>query len=134
MSEQNTSNIIISILHLAFVGFVVLVPFYGNSYLRLVHAIILPFIMGHWIANNNSCALTLMEKKVREHLHGGSVDNKDCIVANIIEPVYDFVANNKQHAVLIYIITFSLWAASVYKLYNTIKSGEIKSPIDLLRV
>lgn len=128
------SDVIISVLHLAFLGFVVLVPFYGNSYLRLIHTIVIPFVMAHWIMNNNTCALTLMEKKIREHLQGRDIDRKECFVGNLIEPVYDFVANNQQNAHIIYVITLLLWSIGTYKLYNTFKSGQIKSPIDLLRV
>jgi len=128
-------SIIIFILHFAFAGFVTLVPFYGNSYLRLIHTLIVPFIMAHWIMNNNTCALTLMEKKIRKYLQGvGEVDRKDCFVGNLIEPVYDFVANNQDHATIIYVVTFLLWTVSTYKLYTAFKSGKIKSILDLMRV
>jgi hypothetical protein len=127
-------DVIISILHLAFLGFVVLVPFYGNSYLRLIHTIVIPFVMAHWIMNNNTCALTLMEKKIREHLQGGDVSRKECFVGNLIEPVYDFVANNQDYSTIIYVVTLLLWSIGTFKLYNTFKSGQIKSAIDLLRV
>jgi hypothetical protein len=76
-----------------------------------------------------------MEKKIRKYLQGvGEVDRKDCFVGNLIEPVYDFVANNQDHATIIYVVTFLLWTVSTYKLYTAFKSGKIKSILDLMRV
>ena len=62
-------KITLLILHILFSIFILFTPFYGNNYLLLLHIIILPFIMSHWIINDQSCALTLMELKFRELIY-----------------------------------------------------------------
>ena len=126
-------NAIITLLHILYITFVVVTPFYGTSYFLLIHSIILPFMMMHWVMNDNTCALTIMEQKIRETMTGGTVSKHDCFMGNLIEPVYDFRANHIEHSSLIYLITLSLWAIGLYKLYDNFSSGKIKSIQDLLK-
>lgn len=126
---------IITMMHIFFFVFVILVPFYGNMYLSLLHLIVVPFVMAHWVMSNNSCALTLMEQKIREQMNGGgSVDSKDCYMGNLMEPIYDFVLINKDYAGIIYTVTASLWGYCLYRFIKTIRSGKIKTIHDVLRL
>lgn len=127
-------NTIIALLHILYVSFVVITPFYGTSYFLLIHSIIIPFMMMHWIMNDNTCALTIMEKKLRETMSGGAVNKSDCFMSNLIEPIYDFRANNNEYASLIYFVTITLWLIGVYKLYDNFSTGKIRSVHDLLKV
>lgn len=124
---------IIALLHICYFAFVVITPFYGTSYFLLIHSIIIPFMMMHWVMNDHTCALTIMEKKIRETMTGGAVNNNDCFMANLMEPIYDFRVNNNEHASLIYLITISLWVIGLYKLYDNFSTGKIKSINDLLK-
>jgi len=88
--------------------------------------------MLHWLLNNNICALTLMEQKLREKINGRPVNKDECFTAKIIEPIYDFKNNYKERAKFIYGITTGLWVLSIYKLIKKYKNGTIKSFYDLL--
>jgi hypothetical protein len=122
---------IITLLHIIFILFVVVVPFTSSKYLLFIHAVFIPFLIFHWIINDNTCALTMVERKLRQKISGSTVLDDDCITCKIIEPIYDFRKNNDTFTIAIYAITISLWLVSVLKLYNGYKMGEIKSFRDL---
>lgn len=124
---------LIVILHFLFVMFVLITPFIGNNYFLIIHIIVVPFMMAHWYANDNNCALTLMEKKLRKELYGTDPDPNDCFTYNLIAPIYDFKKNYNDLSELIYIITISLWLLSVFKLYSNYKNGKLSSIHDLLK-
>lgn len=123
---------LIVVLHFLFVLFVVLTPFIGNNYFLILHVIVIPFMMAHWVMNDNNCALTLMEKKIRHQLYGEEPDPNDCFTYNIIAPVYDFKKNNHEMSHVIYIVTIALWCYSVYKLYRNHRDGKLSKLEDLL--
>ena len=114
---------IILIIHMTIVIFIVLTPFINSNYLLLLH----------WLMNNNMCALTLMEKKIREKLSGSLNAKKECFTCKIIEPIYDFKNNYKERATFIYASTTILWLISVSRLYYKYKIGEIKHIKDLMK-
>ena len=123
------------IVHILTVCFVVLTPFLGNAYFLLLHSILVPFIMLHWILNDNTCVLTTLEKHFRKKLNGGiDVDTNDCFTCRLIDPIYKFNNNNKNYSNVIYIVTIGLWLISVSKFYCMFSSGKIQSFIDLMRV
>jgi len=80
---------LVTLLHTLFVIFVVITPFTNSTYLLFLHFVVIPFIIIHWLLNNNTCALTLMEKKLRKELYKIEDDN-ECFTCKLIEPVYDF--------------------------------------------
>jgi len=121
---------IITFLHVLFIMFIVIIPFTNSTYLLLLHAITVPFLILHWICNNNVCVLTLIEKNLRMQMYG-TVDEKECFTCRLIEPIYDFGKNYEAFTVFIYIFTISLWCLSVYKLYSKYQTGKIKNFNDL---
>ena len=125
---------LISGVHIIFVCFVILIPFMNSTYLLMMHTIIVPFVMIHWLFNNNICALTIIEHKLREKITGEKFDRKKCISDRIIEPIYDFKTNHENRAKIIYGITTLLWFISIGKLYYKYKIGCIKSWRDLFIV
>lgn len=123
---------IILFIHICVVLFVIVVPFMNSNYLLLMHSIIVPFIILHWIVNDNTCALSLIEKQIRKKMNNGiSVDENDCFTCRIINPIYDFKSNYEQFSKFIYFITTVLWLISSSKLYTKYKNGQIKSIYDL---
>lgn len=122
---------LITFIHILFILFVIIVPFTNSTYFLLLYAIILPFIMLHWIINDNTCILTIIEKNIRQQLYGVKPKKEDCFTCNLIEPIYDFKNNYESMSTAIYIITFVLWGISVYKLFSKWKYGEIKTFNDL---
>lgn len=123
---------LIIVLHFVFVLFIVLAPFVGNNYLLIMHAIIVPFMMAHWYTNDNNCALTMMEKKIRKNLYGEEPDPNECFTYNLIAPVYDFKKNNNDLSTIIYIVTFCLWGYTLLKLYSNYKNGKLAKLEDLM--
>ena len=124
---------IVILLHALFVMFVVVTPFYGNNYFLMLHAIIVPFVMFHWYLNDNTCALTLMEQKIRQNLYGSVPDPNDCFTYRLIAPVYDFKKNNSDNSSVIYIITIALWFYTLLRLYLNNRNGKLSSLDDLVK-
>lgn len=99
-----------------FVAFAVATPFTNSNYLLFVHSIFIPFLILHWICNDNTCVLTIVERKLRKEIYGENAED-DCITCKLIEPVYDFRKNYDEFTKIIYAITITLWLVSVCKLY-----------------
>lgn len=121
---------IISLLHVIFVLFVVITPFVNSNYFLLLHFITVPFVIMHWLCNDNTCALTIAERKLRKEIYG-KVDEDDCITCRLIEPVYDFRKNYSGFTAIIYSITIGLWLVTMTKLGMRYYDGRISSIRDL---
>jgi hypothetical protein len=118
---------LIKILHILLVLFIIISPFLNINFILALHFIIVPFIILHWILNDNKCALTLIEKNIRNRIYGDENDNNDCFTCKLIEPIYDFKSDYETMSHIIYIITISLWIITSTKLYLKYRCGEIKS-------
>ena len=123
---------LINFFHILIILFVIIAPFLDINFLLVLHFIIIPFIEIHWILNDNRCGLTLIEKKIRIKIYGEvSEENSECLTCKLIEPIYDFKANNQSMAHFIYFITSLLWMITGIKLFFKYKNGEIRSFQDL---
>lgn len=122
---------LITLCHIVLIGCVIGIPFTSNNYLLTLHFMLTPFMMAHWYMNDHTCCLTLMEKQIRKNLNM-TTNEKDCFTCQLIEPVYDFKANNEEWATFLYVITSALWLISAYKLYSMYSRGEITTTHDLL--
>ena len=67
----------INIIHLIVILIILIIPFSGSNYYLFSYIILVPFIILHWVLNNNSCCLTLMEQRVRERITGEPVDRNE---------------------------------------------------------
>lgn len=135
MSFINDSLLImINIIHLIVIIFVLAAPFSNSNYLMLLHIIVVPFIMLHWLLNNNTCCLTVAEKYIRQKTITTKIKEEDCFTYQLIAPIYDFSKNHEGFATFIYILTISVWLLSVYNLSQKICSGEIKKLDDLAQI
>lgn len=123
---------LIIILHFAFVLFIVVTPFIGNNYFLILHAIIVPFVILHWYLNDNTCALTLMEKNIRYQLYGKMPDPDECFTHNLIAPIYDFRKNNEDSSCIIYTVTLALWVYTLIRLYLNYQNGKLSKLEDLV--
>ena len=118
---------IISLLHLLFLIFTITSPFANSNYFMLLHSIFIPFLILHWITNDDKCVLTIAEKQIGKKIHGDKYEINECFTCKVIEPVYNFKKNNGSHTRLIYASTLILWFISIYRLINKYRSGEIKN-------
>lgn len=123
----------IRFLHILFIIFIILVPFLNNNYLLLLHFITVPFLILHWICGNNTCILTIIEKKIRQNINE-KYDENDCFTCRLIEPVYNFNKNYEHMSKFTYIITIILWMVTSGKLLYKYKIGEITSFGDLYKI
>lgn len=130
---------IISFLHMLLIMFVVGVPIFSNDiFLLLIHLWIVPFILLHWYLNDNNCALSMIEKKLRERIYGKEHDiyEEDCITCKIVEPVYDFHKKMEQYNLrgALCIITILLWLITVVSINEKYKNGEISQLLKQLKI
>jgi len=123
---------IVNIIHFFVVLFVVMTPFFGNNYVLLVHSIIVPFIVMHWIYNDDSCFLTTVELSLKRRLYGTNVDKNDCLTCRIMSPIYNVTTQHQEYVNSIYLITLLLWLISIGKLLIKYKNGEIIKITDIL--
>lgn len=126
--------ILINIIHIIVIIFVLCVPFSNSNYLLLVHIVVVPFIMLHWILNNNTCCLTIAEKYIRQELSQTKINEEDCFTYKLIAPIYDFNKNYKNFDTFIYILTLSTWLISIYNITGKIFNGEIKTLTDFAKI
>ena len=119
-------------LHVLLVLFLIVAPFTNIIPLVFLHALIIPFILLHWVINDNTCALTIMEFKIREIINGGPVDRSQCFMARLMDPIYDFKKNNHSRRHFLYISMILLWFISCYKLIKLRREGKIKNFSDLI--
>jgi hypothetical protein len=110
---------LINLIHFLVILFVIIVPFTDSTFLLLIHSVIVPFIMLHWLLNNDTCAITEAEKFVRIKLNGGNpVKYNECFSYKLVSPVYNFISDNPDYSKMTWGITASLWLISLFKLNN----------------
>lgn len=106
---------LIRFIHLLFIVFVLISPFVPYELLLTYHVIIIPFLWFHWITNNNTCALTMIESTIR-----GEEDTSKTFMGSIINPIYE------PKGYEYYILTALLVSISYYRLKTEFNFGLIK--------
>ena len=135
MSFINDSLLIlINIIHLVVIIFVLAAPFSNSNYLMLLHIIVVPFIILHWLLNNNTCSLTVAETYIREKTVGTKVNSQDCFTYKLVAPIYDFNKDHETFSSFIYILTIGVWLISVYNISYKLCTGEISTIEDLAQI
>ena len=74
---------IVWLIHKCFTFFMLLAPFSKNKEYVIMHAILVPFLFFHWLTNNDTCALTELEKFLTK-----KNKNTDTYIGSIISPIY----------------------------------------------
>ncbi len=134
MSLINDSILLlINVLHMIVIIFVICAPFSNSNYLLFMHVIIVPFILLHWVLNNNTCSLTLAEKYIRSKTYGVQANEDECFTYQFIAPIYDFNKNYESFSYFTYAASIALWSLSVYNLCDKYSQGEITNFMDLAK-
>jgi hypothetical protein len=94
----------IKLIHCMIVALMLFVPFSNNKTLLAYYIIYVPFIVAHWILNDDTCALTLLE------CYFSGKSKEESFTGRLVGPLYK-VTNNH-----IYIITFVLYMIAVVRL------------------
>ena len=99
---------VVWVLHMAFVAFMVLAPFSDDDEFVTLHFLGTPFLWLHWALNDDTCALTLLEKNLR----GIRADNKS-FFHSLVSPVYKI--RDEHVRVLAWGASVVLWFVSASK-------------------
>lgn len=94
-------------LHLCFVAFVAVTPFTDHRGLLVLHALVVPFLWLHWVLNDDTCALSVLENRLR----GVSVDQT--FVHALVSPVYKIRGSTTRLAC--WAASLALWGATLRK-------------------
>ncbi len=124
----------ITLLHTLLVLFVVLAPFISSNYLLMLHFITIPFLIIHWLFNDNTCILTIIERNMRKQIYKEHYNDDDCFTCKLIEPIYDFKSNYDKFSKIIYFVTIILWLVSASRLLYKYQTGNISSWKELFKL
>jgi hypothetical protein len=101
---------LISSLHLVLLCLVLLGPLVSDRTLLLLYILTIPFIQIHWLANNDTCALTVAEC----HLRGINPDKS--FFHSLVSPVYNLPEGSD--GLLMWIASFLLWLLAISRFYS----------------
>lgn len=98
-------------IHLAIVAAVVAVPFLGNTQWLALHAVFVPFLWLHWALNNDTCALTLLERTIR------GVPESDSFVHRIVSPLFKLGGvSDRETRRAVWWASLALWLVTMARL------------------
>ena len=99
----------IKVLHIAFAAFMALAPFSRNLGVVAMHAITVPFLLFHWLLNDDTCFLTLVERRLR-----GLSEGDSGFFHALVSPVYklpEYVVGKAVWVITILLGCMSWWRA-----------------------
>ena len=108
---------IVSLAHAGFVSYVLLVPVLAPWFMLPGHIGACMLLMGHWATNNNECAWTMIESKLR------GIPVESGFIYSIVRPVFQrgrfsFGDWDDQSlcTCIIWVVTISLCLVSIWRL------------------
>jgi hypothetical protein len=104
---RDAAATLVCALHWLFVAFMVVAPFTSSRPALVLHAIVTPFLWVHWALNDDTCALTLLEKRLR------GVDDGDSFFHAVVSPVYKIRDGDVR--ALCWAASALLWAVTLTK-------------------
>lgn len=107
----------VSALHCAFVLFMAWAPFSGNRVALVMHLLLTPFLWVHWLCNDDTCALTVLERRLR------GVDDDDSFFYALVSPVYKVRDD---------MVRWVAWLASVVLWLVTLSRTSVQDVRDVL--
>jgi hypothetical protein len=108
MLGQFAANII-WILHALFILWYVLTPFTNSEPMLVLHFFTGPFLLFHWVVNDDSCSLTLLEMKLR-----GIEDCKQSFFWNLVSPIYK-PQTSETGSQIMWLLTTGIWFVTLVK-------------------
>lgn len=117
---MNILALITMMIHYILVMFIIITPFTGGLHALIVHIASSVSILFHWVVNNDTCCLTLLENKLR------GVESSSSFINGVVSPIYKFAEDDVNK--LSYITLTVLCGISAYNLHKILekkrKSGE----------
>jgi hypothetical protein len=84
---------LISLVHFLVIAWNFYAPFSSIPLFRVSYVVFAPFLMLHWVLNDDTCALTALECKLR-----GLEDCGESFVHKIVSPIYKITDAQVRHA------------------------------------
>lgn len=106
---MNIAANIVWLIHLAFIAWYVITPFTNNAPMLVLHFFTFPFLAIHWLTNQDTCSLTLLEMKLR-----GIEDCKESFFWSVVSPIYKPQTDDTGKQ-LIWIASIALWLVTLVK-------------------
>lgn len=103
-----STSMFIRIVHIIVVLLVVFVPFLGNKEALKWYIVYIPFVVAHWILNDDTCILTLLEAYV------SGKQNHETFVGQLIGPVYKVTDR------MVYAVVFVLYCIAQVRYGKTL--------------
>jgi hypothetical protein len=75
---------VVALAHAAFLVFMIAAPFGSCRQALVLHALVTPFLWVHWALSDDTCFLTLVEKRLR-----GLQDNSESFMHRLVSPIYN---------------------------------------------
>lgn len=98
---------VVWLLHAVFLVWIMVAPFTGSEPMLVLHLVVVPFLWFHWWMNDDTCALTMVERQLR------GVQSEDSFFHNLVSPVYKI--RDKDARVVSWVISLLLWLVTVSK-------------------
>jgi hypothetical protein len=121
-SPSSLAATLIAVVHLGFLGWMVWAPFSRKDEHVVMHAVICPFLMLHWVTSSDGCALTLLEKRLR-----GLDTDAESFVHKIVAPIY--VIDDAVLKRIVFAATLGLWYVSLRQVTWTKVKNVFMPPI-----
>ena len=99
---------IIFIIHVIFLGWILVTPFLNDRRQLEFYSMVIPFIFYHWSVNDDTCALTQAEM----YMTGKEKD--ETFMGRVVGPIYKMEENDINR--LTKTLFFVLWAFVQYRL------------------
>lgn len=98
-------SVLVAALHCVLVLFMVWAPFSRNRHALVAHLLLTPFLWLHWLANDDTCALTMLEKQLR------GVSDSHSFFYKLVSPVYK--VRDADVRVACWVASVALWLVTV---------------------
>jgi len=102
------------LLHMAFIAWMVMVPFSDNEPMLVLHLFTVPFLWFHWIMNDDTCSLTLIEMKLR-----GLETCEKSFFYSLVSPVYK--PKDDDVRAVAWVAAIGLWLVTLSKVVKNPK-------------
>ena len=99
---------LVRIIHVLIVVAALVVPFVNDDTLLSAYVFLIPFLWAHWLMNDDSCALTALECRLR-----GLESDGESFIYSVVSPVYKI--QDDQVKTMAWGVSLVLWCVAVYR-------------------
>ena len=99
---------LIWVLHIVFILWFVITPFTNNKPMLALHFVGGASLFVHWALGQDTCALTLIEQKLR------GVECQDSFFFNLVSPIYKI--SDEELRPFVWVVSLALWGITVSKI------------------